>query len=190
MVQVEPYPYPTQRLDVPPEMVTPPPGAVRRIRAENRRISAIWNLGGRPGFELPLAPPLEPLPEARSFGSRRVFNGEPRSPHGGVDFSADIGTPVMAAAPGRIVIAADHYYSGKSVFIDHGDDLVTMYFHLDQILVEEGDQVQTGHVVGAVGATGRVTGPHLHFGVRWRASRIDPMVLLADPPRLSAPSSE
>lgn len=181
-VEVTPYPYPVQRLTVAPAMVDPPPEQAERIRREGRRVGSVWHLGGPPRFGLPLAAPLVPLPEARSFGALRVFNGEPRSPHGGVDLSAAIGTPVMAAAAGTVVIADSHYFSGNSVFIDHGDDLVTMYFHLDVITAAEGDLVRAGDVIGTVGSTGRVTGPHLHFGVRWHGARIDPMVLLADRP--------
>lgn len=180
-VEVGPYPYPIQRLDVAPEMANPPTDEAERIRREGRRVGTIWNLGGAPAFELPLEPPITPLPEPRSFGALRFFNGEPRNPHGGVDLSAATGTPVRAAASGTVVIAASHYFSGNSVFIDHGDDLITMYFHLDRIQVSEGDPIRTGDIVGTVGSTGRVTGPHLHFGARWHGARIDPMVLLAGP---------
>jgi murein DD-endopeptidase MepM/ murein hydrolase activator NlpD len=181
-VEVGPYPYPVQRLQVAPEMTNPPPAEGDRIRRERQQVRAVWYLGSEPVFELPLSPPLDPLPEARSFGARRVFNGEPRSPHAGIDLSGSVGTPVRAAAAGTVVIAADHYFAGNSVFIDHGDDLVTMYFHLDQILVDEGDRVGTDTVIGTVGATGRVTGPHLHFGVRWHGARIDPTILLGPSP--------
>jgi murein DD-endopeptidase MepM/ murein hydrolase activator NlpD len=119
-----------------------------------------------------------PLPEARSFGSRRILNDEPRSPHSGVDFSGATGTPVFAVADGLVVLADEHYFAGKSIYIDHGDQLVSMYFHLSEISVSEGDAVLSGTSIGAVGATGRVTGTHLHFGLRWHGSRIDPRVLL------------
>jgi hypothetical protein len=183
-VTVAAYPYPTQSLSVPQPMVDPPEDQLDRIRAENRRIRGMWFLGGQSDFELPLGPPLSPLPHARSFGSRRVFNGKPSNPHSGADFSANTGTPVIAAASGTVMIADAHYYAGNSVFIDHGDDLITMYFHLDQIDVNEGQEVSRGQAIGTVGATGRVTGPHLHFGVRWHGARIDPSVLLQDPESL------
>lgn len=182
-VTVAGYPYPVQHLKVAPEMTNPPPEQLERIRRESERSRAVWRAGTPLAFELPLRPPLEPLPEARSFGSRRIFNGEPRDPHSGVDLSSPKGTPVMAAERGRVVIAANHYFSGKSVFIDHGDDLVTVYFHLDQVDVREGDVVERGQVIGTVGSTGRVTGPHLHFGARWHGARIDPTLLLGDPGR-------
>jgi hypothetical protein len=187
-VEVGQYPYPVQRLQVAPEMANPPAEAADRIRRERQQVGAIWTLGSPPVFELPLSPPIDPLPTPRSFGSLRVFNGEPRSPHGGIDLSAEIGTPVRAAASGTVVIAARHYFAGNSVFIDHGDDLVTMYFHLDEILVAEGDRVGPETEIGTVGATGRVTGPHLHFGIRWHGARIDPTVLLSAPVGTSLPT--
>ena len=178
------YPYPTQHLTVAPEMANPPDSQLERIRRESDRVGALWSLGGPPRFELPLQAPLDPLPEARSFGSRRLFNGESRDPHSGVDFSAPEGAAVHVAAAGRVMIAADHYFAGRSVFVDHGDDLITMYFHLEHIDVREGDTVERGQVIGSVGSTGRVTGPHLHFGVRWHGARIDPTVLLGDTGRV------
>jgi murein DD-endopeptidase MepM/ murein hydrolase activator NlpD len=162
-------------------MVTPPEAELERIRREAKIVSTLWHRKGPTRFQLPLAPPLNPLPEARSFGSRRVFNGEPRNPHSGVDYSAAIGTPVLAAAAGKVVVADDHYFGGNSVYLDHGDELITMYFHLAEISVSSGDDVEPGDVIGSAGATGRVTGPHLHFGVRWHGARIDPTLLLIDP---------
>jgi murein DD-endopeptidase MepM/ murein hydrolase activator NlpD len=177
-VHVGPYPYPEQMLTVDPEMVRPPETQLERIRLETERVGALWNRPGPARFTLPLAPPLRPLPEARSFGSRRILNDEPRSPHSGVDFSGATGTPVFAVADGLVVLADEHYFAGKSIYIDHGDQLVSMYFHLSEISVSEGDAVLSGTSIGAVGATGRVTGTHLHFGLRWHGSRIDPRVLL------------
>jgi len=174
-------PYPIQKLTVAPKMVDPPADELDRIRAESRRIRGIWHRSAPANFRLPLHPPITPLPAARSFGSRRIFNGENGNPHSGVDFSASTGTPVLAAASGIVVIADGHYYSGNSVFIDHGNDLVTMYFHLDTIDIEEGQPVLRGETIGTVGSTGRVTGPHLHFGIRWHGARVDPTLLLGSP---------
>jgi murein DD-endopeptidase MepM/ murein hydrolase activator NlpD len=185
-VVVADSPYPIQQLSVPQKMVDPPADQVERIRREGRRVNSLWHLGGPSAFDLPLHPPLSPLPTARSFGSRRVFNGQPSNPHSGADFSADIGTPVLASADGTVVIADDHYFAGNSVFIDHGDDFITMYFHLERIDVAEGQAVRRGEPIGTVGATGRVTGPHLHFGIRWHGARVDPAPLLADPESIPA----
>jgi murein DD-endopeptidase MepM/ murein hydrolase activator NlpD len=106
------------------------------------------------------------------------------SPHGGADFAADLGTPVRSAADGTVVMVANHFFGGNAVFVDHGDGLVSQYFHLSRALVREGQEVARGAVVGEVGATGRATGPHLHFGLRWRGARVNPVLLLAPPSSL------
>lgn len=177
-VVVGDYPYPEQRLEVEDKYVAPPADQLARIEREKRAVAALFRLETPRRFDLPLAPPLAPLPDSGRFGARRIFNGQPRSPHSGADFRATSGTPVRAVAPGRVVLAADHYFAGKSVYVDHGDGLISMSFHLSEILVREGDEVRPGQVVGRVGATGRVTGPHLHFGFRWHGARVDPGLLL------------
>jgi len=179
-IEVGPYPYPEQRLNVEPEMVTPPADQLDRINREAELVSSLWRSQGPAEFSLPLDPPVNPMPELRNFGSRRVFNGQPRSPHSGADLTAPAGTVVRAAGAGTVVLTGSHYYSGNSVFIDHGDGLVTMYFHLDRIDVEAGQRVDRGLAIGTVGATGRVTGAHLHFGVRWHGARIDPELLFSE----------
>ena len=110
-----------------------------------------------------------------------MINGEPRNPHTGVDYAADAGTAVLAVAGGSVVLAEEHFFAGKSVFIDHGNGLISMYFHLSEIGVQKGQAVELGQSVGKVGATGRATGPHLHFGLRWHGSKVDPAVLLGPP---------
>ncbi|MEM1250263.1 MAG: M23 family metallopeptidase, partial [Acidobacteriota bacterium] len=142
-------------------------------------------------FQLPLAQPLERLPRGGRFGARRIINGEPRSPHTGADYAANQGTPVLAAADGVVRLAEEHFFGGNSVFLDHGDGLITMYLHLHEIFVDPGESVTRGSVIGTVGSTGRSTGPHLHFGIRWRGARVDPAFLL-QPERISTvqPASE
>ena len=184
-VHIAPYPYPEQRLTVDREMVHPPEDQLERIQREAERVATLWHRARPPECDLPLAPPLTPLPEARSFGSRRILNDEPRNPHSGVDFSCATGTPVLAVADGTVAIAEEHYFAGKSVYIDHGDELITMYFHLSEISVSEGDSIVAGQTIGAVGATGRVTGAHLHFGIRWHGARIDPRLLLGSSPAIT-----
>jgi murein DD-endopeptidase MepM/ murein hydrolase activator NlpD len=181
---VAPYPYPQQKLEVEPKLVHPPEDQQERIRRERERVTAVWASDLKARFALPLAAPLEPMPEGRSFGSRRVLNGEVRSPHTGVDFSVAPGTPVLAVGDGIVALASELYFAGNAVFIDHGDQLFTMYFHLSEITVEQGIEVRRGQPIGKVGATGRVTGPHLHFAIRWHDARIDPLLLLADPFRI------
>jgi len=113
-----------------------------------------------------------------SFGLRRWINGEPRSFHTGVDIKAPRGTPVLASNRGRVALVADHFFAGKSVFVDHGLGLYTMYFHLSEIAVEPGQNVERGDVLGRVGSTGRASGPHLHWGVRLGGARVDPEALI------------
>jgi murein DD-endopeptidase MepM/ murein hydrolase activator NlpD len=176
-VRVGAYPYPEQRLQVEERHVDLSPADQARVEKEQRRVAALWGRTGPRRFALPLAPPLSPLPSGGRFGARRVFNGQPRSPHSGADYAVSAGTPVHAVAAGTVALAEEHFFSGKSVFLDHGDQLISMYFHLSELAVETGQEVTAGQLLGQVGATGRATGPHLHFGVRWHGARIDPALL-------------
>ena len=185
-VRVGRFDYPLQRLTLPPGMVELSPQDAQRVRRENREVAGLWARDGPRRFTLPLQAPLDPLPQGGGFGSRRVINGEPRSPHGGADYTAPEGAPALAAADGVVALVGDHFFGGRSVFVDHGDGLITMYFHLSRVDVTQGQPVRRGERVGAVGSSGRATGPHLHFGVRWRAARVDPRLLLGDPGRLPA----
>jgi hypothetical protein len=177
-VRVGPFDYPVQKLTLPKDKVDLSAEDLARVERESKEVSALWGRRGKRRFTLPLAPPLDPLPPGGRFGSRRVINGQPRSPHGGADYTVAAGTAVRAAADGTVALVAEHFFGGRSVFVDHGDGLVTMYFHLSRADVRTGDEVRRGETVGAVGASGRATGPHLHFGVRWRGARVDPAQLL------------
>lgn len=179
-ISVAAYPYSVQRITLEDDsQVNLSAADLERVRREQKRISALWGRRSERRFVLPLEPPLEALPAAGRFGDRRFFNDQPRSPHTGADYAADEGTPVLAAAAGKVALADDFFFSGRSVFLDHGDGLITMYFHFSETLVEQGEEVGRGQVIGRVGRTGRATGPHLHFGIRWRGARVDPSLMLA-----------
>jgi murein DD-endopeptidase MepM/ murein hydrolase activator NlpD len=167
-------------------MVELSPEDLARVERENRETARLWTREGPRRFALPLGGPLDPLPQGGRFGHRRIINGRPRSPHGGSDYSAEGGTPVLAAADGEVAMVADQFFGGNSVFVDHGDGLISMYMHLSRVDVAEGQAVRRGERVGAVGSTGRATGPHLHFGVRWHGARVDPDLLLGEPEALPA----
>ena len=113
------------------------------------------------------------------MGSRTILNGQPRSPHSGADFNSPAGTPIKAPNAGRVVLAGDRYFTGNTVMIDHGLTMFSLFAHLSEIDVHAGDSVKAGDVVGKVGSTGRVTGPHLHWSVRLNGARVDPLSLLA-----------
>ena len=138
-------------------------------------------------FTLPLGPPAKPLPAGKSFGVKRIYNGKPAAQlHTGIDYPTPVGSPLLAVADGTVVVAQDLFFPGNAVIIDHGNGLFSMYFHLAEITVKTGQQLVKGERVGTVGSTGRSTGPHLFFGVRWHNSRIDPQFLLKDPARIPA----
>lgn len=170
--------YPTRRLTVEPRYVEPPPEVAARIEREYLRQTALF--AADTPERLWRGPWVRPVPgRANSrFGSRSVFNGQPRSPHSGADFLAGVGTPVAAPNRGRVVLAGDTYFSGGSVILDHGWGVYSYLAHLSRILVEEGDLVQRGDVVAHSGATGRVTGPHLHWTVRMSGARVDPLSVI------------
>jgi len=170
--------YPLESLKVEPKYVEPPPEVSARIARETAALKALWRTATPEIlFDGSVQRPLEGV-EGRNFGRRRVFNGKPRSPHSGTDLSAPQGTPVQAAAGGVVALADDHYFSGRIVVLDHGGGIYTAYAHLSQIDVAVGDPVHAGETIGRVGATGRVTGAHLHWGARVGGARVNPDSLL------------
>lgn len=175
VVEVEPYPYAVQHLTIRDHSrVDLSPEDQARAARESRAVGRLWASRRPRAFTLPLQPPLETMPVSARFGDRRVINGQPRNPHTGADYRAAAGSRVGAVADGVVVLAEEHFFAGNSVFVDHGDGLISMYFHLRDLAVEEGRRVTAGQRLGTVGATGRATGPHLHFGIRWRGARLDP----------------
>lgn len=172
--------YRTQRIDgLEPSKVTPAPEVLERIRKEQAMVDTARMLDDprldfRASFEPPVAGPITGV-----FGSQRILNGKPRRPHYGVDFAAPSGTPVTAPAPGVVTLVhGDMYFSGGTVILDHGHGLSSVFIHLSRIDVRDDERVEQGAVIGAVGATGRATGPHLHWGVNWFQERLDPQLLL------------
>jgi murein DD-endopeptidase MepM/ murein hydrolase activator NlpD len=170
--------FPTRTLTVDEKYVTPPADVLARIEAERVRVNAIFALTTperlwQKSFLLPV-----PGTVISAFGKRSVYNGRPRSPHAGVDFRGTVGTPIRAPNAGIVVLAGNLYYSGNTVILDHGLGLYSYLGHMSKFSVKEGDRVQTGEIIGKVGATGVVTGPHLHWTVRLITSRIDPLSLV------------
>lgn len=171
--------YDEQRLTITNErQVNPNPDDLKRIEAESKRTEAALTR-----YSTDLEPALNfmaPVPGKRSnsFGFRRFFNDQPRNPHSGMDISGAAGTPVKAASSGVVVDTGDFFFNGNTVFIDHGRGVVTLYLHLSRIDVKPGDRVAAGDVIGLLGATGRVTGPHLHFGVAMNRAMVDPALFL------------
>jgi len=178
-VDVVEHAYREQRLTVKNQSyVTPGKEQLERIGRERKIIDAA--LGNFRPAAMENAGLVEPVdgPRSSSFGLRRFFNDQPRSPHKGMDIAAEAGVPIVAPRAGVVTATGDYFFNGNTVIIDHGQGLVTMYCHLSEIAVAEGHDVTTGETIGAVGATGRVTGPHLHFGTYLNGTAVDPALLL------------
>ena len=173
-----PRQFPTRRLTVASRFVDPSAEELDRIRREAARLDAIFATVTVPDRLESFVPPLPGVP-GRNFGSRSVFNGEPRAPHAGADFAGATGMPIAAPAGGRVVLAEALFFTGQTVVIDHGLGLYSLLAHLSRIDVTPGQAVARGDVVGLLGATGRVTGPHLHWTVRLNQARVDPLRLVA-----------
>jgi len=176
--------FPVQRLSLPRSMVDLSPDDERRANAEAARLRTLFDTIGperlwRGRFTKPVASDAK----AEGFGSRRIINGKPRSPHSGADFSAPAGTSVVASGRGRVALVVEFFFGGRLVALDHGEGLYTLYMHLERADVAEGALVERGSIIGAVGSTGRATGPHLHWAAQLRRARIDPDALLKVPVR-------
>lgn len=178
---IEPHRYREQRLTVKNrEHVSPGADNLARIRRERQEIDAALTAFrdvavGEPAF----LPPVEGR-RSSSFGLRRFFNNQPRSPHKGMDIAAPTGTPVLAPAAGIVSVTGDYFFNGQTVILDHGQGLISLYCHLSAVDVEPGETVAAGDPIGKVGATGRVTGPHLHFATYLNGTAVDPALLLLE----------
>lgn len=180
-IVVEPKTYASQHLKVAPGKVELSAEDLARFEKERAHTARVLKtFSEEPPASLAL---LQPTPGRRSssFGLRRYFNGQARSPHGGMDIAAPTGTPVVAAAAGRVIDVGDYFFSGRTLILDHGAGLLTLYAHLSGIDAGEAERVAAGAPIGKVGASGRVTGPHLHFSVYLNATSVDPALFLPPP---------
>lgn len=178
MIEVHKKAFPTRRLTLPERFVTPPNNSLDRIQRESRLISSIFSKTDTRRFWSGSFSRPVPGTASSSFGKRSILNGKTRSPHSGTDFQASKGTPVHSPNGGVVVLSKNLYYSGNTVILDHGQGLYSYLAHLEDSVVKVDDQVQQGTLIGHVGSTGRVTGPHLHWSVRLRKTRVDPLSLI------------
>jgi murein DD-endopeptidase MepM/ murein hydrolase activator NlpD len=178
-IAVTPRDWPIERVDgVPPKTVEPPPEIAERIRHEQARVvAARVRDDARADFMETFIWPVEGRISGR-FGNQRIYNGIPKAPHSGMDIAVPQGTPIKAPAGGLVTFAApDLYLPGGTVLIDHGHGVSSNFLHMSRIDVKVGDRVEQGQIIGAVGKTGRATGPHLHWGLNWFDVRLDPLLL-------------
>jgi len=177
-VQVLKEKFHVERLTLPKNKVDLDEKSLARWQAEQAQVKEMLANDSRTKFWQ--AGFVEPVSGKRTgiFGSVRIMNGQARNPHNGEDIGAPLGTEVVATNDGIVRLTVDHVFSGKGVFLDHGLGLYSMYFHLSEVLVKDGDVVKAGEIVGKVGATGRATGPHLHWGVKLNGARVNPYALL------------
>jgi murein DD-endopeptidase MepM/ murein hydrolase activator NlpD len=179
-IELRPNTYDEQRLNVDHKYVDPGQEALERIFAEREIIDAALNGWRETSLtDIGLQAPVGGR-RSSSFGLRRFFNDQPRSPHKGMDIAANTGTPIEAPMSGVVTATGDYYFNGNTVIIDHGQGFISLYCHLSEIDVNEGDSVSIGTTIGKVGATGRVTGAHLHFATYLNGTAVDPALLLAD----------
>lgn len=170
--------FPQEEFSVAPEFDQLTPEVLERVRKEQQQFARAFSTSVPTRlWEKPFATPVT-MEVSSPFGYRRVINGTPRAPHTGVDLRAPMATEVAAANHGRVALIGNFFFSGKSIVLDHGGGLYTLYFHLSEFKVEEGNDVRKGDVIGLSGMTGRVTGPHLHWSARLNAARIDPFELV------------
>ncbi|MEN8204809.1 MAG: peptidoglycan DD-metalloendopeptidase family protein [Pseudomonadota bacterium] len=187
--QVEDKAYEEQHITIKDKRkVNPEKRDMERITRESKQIkSALRHWSVQDDVVVAFRKPVEG-PTSSPFGLRRFFNEQARNPHSGLDIAAPEGAPILAPAPGTVLDTGDFFFNGNTVLLDHGQGLVTMYCHMSKIDVEPGQTVESGETLGAVGMTGRVTGPHLHWGVSLNDARVDPVLFLPEEVQASAPA--
>ena len=179
--EISPETYETEHLTIPNQRkVNPLPMDYDRIGAERREMDGVFQSFTTRSLPKQWQSPLSGR-YSSSFGKRRVLNGQPRSPHSGLDIAAPEGTPVESIAAGRVAAVGDYFFNGQTVMVDHGQGLISMYCHLSEIDVALGEEVTPDSVVGKVGKTGRVTGAHLHLSVSLNNARVDPLLFFDAP---------
>jgi murein DD-endopeptidase MepM/ murein hydrolase activator NlpD len=177
-LRVEPKQFRVRRLRVAAEFVDPPAQALEQIAKDTALFAAAYRRVSERKWTAPFILPVEGAPTS-NFGTRSYYNGQRRTPHAGVDFVGETGTPVRAANRGEIVVSAPMYFTGNTIVVDYGDRVFSVFAHLSELRVKTGDMVEAQTIVGLVGATGRVTGPHLHWSVRLNGARVDPLSLVS-----------
>jgi len=188
-ISVEANDYGTEEITLPDiPQANPSREDLKRDAGDQVLLGKIWRTKEGPAqFTLPLGAPVRPMSVGKSFGVKRVYNGKmAEQAHMGSDYDSPVGSPILAVAAGTVVFADEMFFEGNAVFIDHGDGLISMYFHLLDIKVQAGQKVSKGETLGREGSTGRATGPHLWFGIRWHDARIDPKFLLEAPGKIPA----
>jgi murein DD-endopeptidase MepM/ murein hydrolase activator NlpD len=186
-ISVEANDYGTEEIALPDiPQANPSQADLKRDAGDQLLLAKIWRTKEGPAqFTLPLGEPVRPMSVGKSFGVKRVYNGKlAEQAHMGSDYDSPVGSPILAVASGTVVLAKEMFFEGNAVFIDHGDGLISMYFHLSELKVQVGQEVKKGETLGREGATGRATGPHLWFGVRWHDARINPKFVLEEPSRI------
>jgi len=170
--------YGVRNLTLPKEMVDLDEETLKRVRMESEIIKSLWGTpASTPNWSKSFIRPVEG-DVVGPFGRRSIINNQPRSPHTGVDLRGAEGTPVKAVNDGKVILISEHFFSGKSIYLDHGGKVISMYYHLKEIDIKQGDSVRKGQTIGLVGSTGRVTGPHLHWGMRVNGARVNPLSLI------------
>jgi murein DD-endopeptidase MepM/ murein hydrolase activator NlpD len=176
--------YKEQYLTVKRKHSNPPAAQIKRIQEESRLSKKAFTTFSNTVESQPYREFLKPAqgPTSSPFGLKRFFNEQPRRPHSGIDIAAPRGADIIAPADGEIILTGNFFFNGNTLFIDHGQGLITMYCHMDILEREQGDKVKAGDVIGKIGSTGRVTGPHLHWTVSLNNSRVEPLLFLSAPP--------